>query len=135
MPDWDDVREIAGALPGVEEGTLSFRVYRDPANPDYLLFVEHFANQAAYDEHTGSAAYKELIAGQFANLIDIEHSVAGGAVQCGSPPGNEEEFRTNKDATILHQLGLDNRKVTFQYQGRQERPTTVFGDVIKEIVA
>ena len=38
-------------------------------------------------------------------------------------------------ATILHQLGLDNRKVTFQYQGRQERPTTVFGDVIKEIVA
>jgi uncharacterized protein (DUF1501 family) len=38
-------------------------------------------------------------------------------------------------ATILHQLGLDNRKVTFQYQGRQERPTTVYGDVIKEIVA
>ena len=38
-------------------------------------------------------------------------------------------------ATILHRLGLDNRKVTFQYQGRQERPTTVFGDVIKEILA
>lgn len=38
-------------------------------------------------------------------------------------------------ATILHQLGLDNRKVTFQYQGRQERPTTVFGDIVKEIMA
>ena len=37
-------------------------------------------------------------------------------------------------ATILNRLGLDNRKVTFQYQGRQERPTTVFGDVIKEIL-
>ncbi|MEV4108984.1 antibiotic biosynthesis monooxygenase [Nonomuraea sp. NPDC049695] len=35
---------------------LSFRVYRDPANVDYLLFVEHFADQAAYDAHTGSPA-------------------------------------------------------------------------------
>ena len=56
------VQEFAPKGPGTEEGTLSFRVYRDPANPDYLLFVEHFANQAAYDAHTGSAAYKELIA-------------------------------------------------------------------------
>jgi quinol monooxygenase YgiN len=63
------LREFAPKGPGVEEGTLSFRVYRDPANPDYLLFVEHFANQAAYDEHTGSAAYQELIAGKFADLI------------------------------------------------------------------
>jgi quinol monooxygenase YgiN len=73
------VREFAPRGPGVEDGTLSFRVYRDPANPDYLLFVEHFANQAAYDEHTGSAAYKELIAGQFANLIvefvEIDHEL------------------------------------------------------------
>ena len=63
------VQEFAPQGPGVEEGTLSFRVYRDPANPDYLLFVEHFANQAAYDEHTGSAAYRDLIAGKFADLI------------------------------------------------------------------
>jgi quinol monooxygenase YgiN len=65
--------------PGQEDGTLSFRVYRDPANPDYLLFVEHFADQAAYDAHTGSAAYKELIAGQFADLIvefvEIDHEL------------------------------------------------------------
>jgi quinol monooxygenase YgiN len=65
----DLVREFAPKGPGVEEGTLSFRVYRDPATPDYLLFVEHFANQAAYDEHTRSAAYRELIAGRFADLI------------------------------------------------------------------
>jgi|SRR5882757_856422 len=68
--------------PGQEEGTLSFRVYRDPANPDYLLFVEHFADQAAYDAHTGSSAYKELIAGQFAGLIvefvEIDHELLVG---------------------------------------------------------
>ncbi|MET7277731.1 antibiotic biosynthesis monooxygenase [Kribbella sp. NPDC005582] len=69
------VREFAPLGPGAEEGTLSFRVYRHPANPDYLLFVEHFADQAAYDAHTGSAAYKELIAGRFADLIVefVEH--------------------------------------------------------------
>jgi hypothetical protein len=38
-------------------------------------------------------------------------------------------------ATILHQLGLDHKKVTFQYQGRAERPATVFGEVFKDILA
>jgi quinol monooxygenase YgiN len=73
------VEEFAPKGPGQESGTLSFRVYRDPARPDYLLFVEHFADQAAYDAHTGSAAYKELIAGRFAGLIvefvEIDHEL------------------------------------------------------------
>ena len=73
------VQEFAPKGPGTEDGTLSFRVYRDPAKPDYLLFVEHFADQAAYDAHTSSLAYQDLIAGQFANLIvdfvEIEHEL------------------------------------------------------------
>jgi quinol monooxygenase YgiN len=73
------VREFAPKGPGAEEGTLSFRVYRDPAKPDYLLFVEHFADQAAYDEHTSSAAYRDLIAGQFADRIveftELDHEL------------------------------------------------------------
>jgi quinol monooxygenase YgiN len=73
------VREFAPKGPAAEEGTLSFRVYRDPATPDYLLFVEHFADQAAYDAHTGSPAYRELIAGEFAGLIvefvEIDHEL------------------------------------------------------------
>jgi quinol monooxygenase YgiN len=73
------VREFAPKGPGAEEGTLSFRVYRDPAKPDYLLFVEHFADQTAYDEHTGSAAYRDLIAGQFAERIvefsELDHEL------------------------------------------------------------
>lgn len=62
--------------------TLCHRVHRDPANPDYLLFVEHFADQAAYDAHTGSPAYRELIAGQLADLIvefvEIDHELLVG---------------------------------------------------------
>jgi quinol monooxygenase YgiN len=73
------VEEFAPKGPGAEAGTLSFRVYRDPAKPDYLLFVEHFADQAAYDAHTGSAAYQDLIAGQFAShiveFVEIDHEL------------------------------------------------------------
>lgn len=63
------VREFAPIGPAQEPGTLSFRVYRDKNRPDYLLFVEHFADQAAYDTHTGSEAYQRLVAGEFASLI------------------------------------------------------------------
>lgn len=46
---------------------------------DYLLFVEHFADQAAYDAHTCSPVYRELIAGRFAELIvefvEIDHEL------------------------------------------------------------
>lgn len=73
------VRDFAPKGPAQEDGTLSFRVYRDPAIPDYLLFVEHFADQTAYDAHTGSAAYLELIAGRFAEMIvefvEIDHEL------------------------------------------------------------
>ncbi|HEV2780943.1 MAG TPA: antibiotic biosynthesis monooxygenase [Actinophytocola sp.] len=73
------VRQFARWGPEQEPATLSFRVYRDPARPDYLLFVENFADQEAYDVHTGSAAYKELIAGRFAELaveiVEIDHEM------------------------------------------------------------
>ena len=73
------VEQFAPKGPEQEPGTLSFRVYRDPERTDYLLFVEHFADQAAYDAHTGSPAYQELIAGGFAGLIvafvEIDHEL------------------------------------------------------------
>lgn len=79
----DLVREFAPLGPFAEDGTLSFRVYRDPARPDYLLFVEHFADQAAYDAHTSSPAYKELIAGKFAEqiveFVEIDHELVVGS--------------------------------------------------------
>jgi quinol monooxygenase YgiN len=73
------IEEFAPKGPGSEPGTLSFRVYRDQARPDYLLFVEHFADQEAYDAHTSSPAYRELIAGRFGELIvefvELDHEL------------------------------------------------------------
>ena len=47
-----------------------------------LLFVEHFADQAAYDAHTSSPAYRDLIAGRFASMIveftELDHELVVG---------------------------------------------------------
>ena len=38
-------------------------------------------------------------------------------------------------ATILHLLGLDHKKLTFNYAGREFTLTDVDGEVVSEIVA
>jgi hypothetical protein len=38
------------------------------------------------------------------------------------------------NATILHLLGIDHRKLTYRYQGRDFRLTDIHGHVIKELV-
>jgi hypothetical protein len=70
--------------------------------------------------------------------------VAGGGIKPGTYGATDEiGLRAvsgtvdtyDLQATILHQLGLDHRTLTFQYQGRSERATTVYGEVVKEIIA
>ena len=39
------------------------------------------------------------------------------------------------NATILNQLGIDHRKLTYRYQGRDFRLTDVHGHVIKELIS
>jgi hypothetical protein len=53
-------------------GTRSFRVCRHPVKPGHLLFAMNFMDQAGCDAHAGSAACKELIAGQ---LTSSDHGV------------------------------------------------------------
>ena len=71
--------------------------------------------------------------------------MAGGGVKGGHSHGETDEFAWNitKDpvhvhdhqATILHLLGIDHKKLTFKYQGRQFRLTDVHGDVVKGVLA
>jgi uncharacterized protein (DUF1501 family) len=69
--------------------------------------------------------------------------IAGGGIKPGTYGGTDEiGLRAvsgivdtyDVQATILNQLGLDHRKLTYLYQGRSERATTVYGQVIKEII-
>jgi hypothetical protein len=71
--------------------------------------------------------------------------LAGGGVKAGSTYGQTDELGVKSvgkavdtydlHATILNQLGLDHLKVTFLNHGRSERPTVVYGEVVKEVLS
>lgn len=70
--------------------------------------------------------------------------MAGGGIQRGMTWGETDELGYypvsgkvsvhDVQATILHQLGLDHEKLTYQFQGRPFRLTDVAGKVIREII-
>ena len=70
--------------------------------------------------------------------------MAGGGVRSGLAYGATDDFGYEAveqrvhihdwHATILHLLGLDHEKLTFNYAGRDFRLTDVYGRVIKEIL-
>jgi len=70
--------------------------------------------------------------------------MAGGGIKPGLVYGESDEFGYNivKDpvhvhdfhATILNQLGIDHKKLTFKAQGRRYRLTDVAGNVVKGII-
>ncbi|CAH0352944.1 DUF1501 domain-containing protein [Aquabacterium sp. CECT 9606] len=73
--------------------------------------------------------------------------LAGGGLKAGLTYGETDDIGlqvADKDksvdtydlhATVLHLLGLDHLKTTFINNGRSERPTVVYGKVIKDILA
>lgn len=70
--------------------------------------------------------------------------LAGGGIKPGSYGATDEiGLRAvtgivdtyDLQATVLHQLGIDYKKLTYQYRGRTERATTVFGELVKEVIA
>ncbi len=71
--------------------------------------------------------------------------MAGGGVKGGFSFGATDEFgyQAVEDpvhihdwhATLLHLLGLDHKRLTFNYAGRDFRLTEVYGNVVSEIVA
>lgn len=71
--------------------------------------------------------------------------MAGGGVKGGIKYGQTDPFGyqsvTDKvhihdlHATMLHLLGLDHKRLTFRYSGRDFRLTDVYGNVVKDIIA
>lgn len=70
--------------------------------------------------------------------------MAGGGIRGGMIHGATDEFGWHAirdkvhvhdlHATILHLLGLDHKRLTFRFSGRDYRLTDVHGNVVKEII-
>jgi hypothetical protein len=71
--------------------------------------------------------------------------LAGGGVKPGMTFGGTDDFSYNVahdpvhvhdlNATILHCMGIDHKKLTFKFKGRQYRLTDVHGDVVREVLS
>ena len=71
--------------------------------------------------------------------------MAGGGVKPGIAYGQTDDYcyKVTKDpvgvhdmqATILNQLGIDHKRLTYEYQGREFRLTDVAGEVVPQILA
>jgi len=71
--------------------------------------------------------------------------MAGGGVRSGTTYGATDDFSYNiaengvhvhdLNATLLHCLGIDHRRLTFKYQGRHHRLTDVHGRVVEPLLA
>ena len=71
--------------------------------------------------------------------------MAGGGTRPGVTVGETDDYSYNvtKDpvhvhdlqATILHCLGIDHKRLTYRFQGRDFRLTDVAGNVVKKALA
>ena len=71
--------------------------------------------------------------------------LAGGGIRPGISYGETDDHSYNivrdpvhihdLNATLLHCLGIDHRRLTFQYQGRHHRLTDVHGQVVKSLLS
>jgi len=71
--------------------------------------------------------------------------LAGGGIKRGMSHGVTDDFSYNiaedavhvhdLHATMLHCLGIDHRRLTFRYQGRNHRLTDVHGNLVEQILA
>ncbi|HEY0062547.1 MAG TPA: DUF1501 domain-containing protein [Telluria sp.] len=95
----------------------------------------------------GRTSYGESGDGRDHNPWGYTQWIAGGGIKAGTTYGETDEIGlqvADKDkavdtydlqATVLQLLGLDHLKTTFLNNGRSERPTVVYGKVIKELLA
>jgi hypothetical protein len=71
--------------------------------------------------------------------------MAGGGIRGGLMHGATDDFGMHAvekrvhvhdlHATVLHQMGIDHKRLTFRYSGRDYRLTDVHGRVVHEVIA
>jgi hypothetical protein len=94
----------------------------------------------------GRTSWSESGDGRDHNPWGYTQWLAGGGVKAGTTYGSTDEIGLQAEkgkevdtydlhATVLNQLGLDHLKVIYKNMGRSERPTVVYGKVIKELIA
>ncbi|WP_026607188.1 DUF1501 domain-containing protein [Methylocapsa acidiphila] len=93
----------------------------------------------------GRTSYGQSGNGRDHNPWGYTQWLAGGGVKAGTTFGETDEIGLQAvgrkvdtydlHATVLQLLGLDHLKTVYLRSGRSERPTVVYGEVVKELLA
>ena len=93
----------------------------------------------------GRTSYGQSGNGRDHNPWGYTQWLAGGGSRAGFTYGQTDEIGLRSvgsavdtydlHATVLELMGLDHLKVTYLNHGRSERPTVVYGNVVKDIIA
>ncbi len=92
----------------------------------------------------GRTPVSESGSGRDHNPFGFTMWVAGGGFKGGLAYGSTDEFGFKSEvdrvsihdlqATVLHAMGVDHKKLTYRYAGRDFRLTDVYGEVVKDIL-
>jgi len=93
----------------------------------------------------GRTPFAQGVGGRDHNPFGFTVWLAGGGIKGGTVYGQTDEYGykvvENKvemhdlHATLLHLLGIDHKRLTFRFGGRDMRLTDVHGELIKDILA
>jgi uncharacterized protein (DUF1501 family) len=94
----------------------------------------------------GRTSYGQSGNGRDHNPWGYTQWLVGGGIKAGTSFGETDEIGLRAvgenttdtydiHATVLQLLGLDHLKTVFLNSGRKERPTVVYGHVVKEVLA
>jgi len=131
----DNLAKSCAATDGPIAGLLSDLKQRDMLKDTLIIWAGEF----------GRTPYAQGFDGRDHNNKGYSVWMAGGGAKGGMAYGATDEIGHKAvenpvhihdwHATILHLLGLDHKRLTYNYAGRDFRLTNVYGDVVKDIVA
>jgi hypothetical protein len=144
--DWDHHSNIATGLPNQCRQTdrASAALVKDLAARG-LLEDTLVVWGGEFGRTSVAQGPKDATVGRDHNIDAFTMWLAGGGIKPGQTLGKTDElgcFATEDSfhiydlqATILHLLGLDHKRLTYRFQGRDFRLTDVYGNVIEKLLA
>ena len=131
--NFDTFGEIAGGPIGGGEDFYKLGMLSELYRPFYTDSFER--------KHVIYSKLGLSYADTYGNTDDFGYNIADADGNVLKPQPDKEKYTPGTmhihdlNATILHLLGIDHKKLTYRYQGRDFRLTDIHGHVIKELLA
>jgi hypothetical protein len=150
LPGWDDHSNIFGLLPlhcaAVDQAMAALvkdLKQRGLLDDTLVVWATEFGRTPmAQDKNEGGV---KAAVGRDHQRDAFTVWMAGGGVKAGFVHGATDELGHavvanpvhvhDFNATLLHLLGIDHKRLTYQHQGREFRVTDVAGEVVRDVIA